>query len=273
MDKAVWRAALLPVLLACAALAQDAGLQTVERQRVDARLNRVAPKDARRVKILRELFQQAGCGGDCLTIQPVEKKRLPNLVCSAPGTTDSVIVVGAHVDHAAIGRGAVDNWTGAALLPSLFEALHAQPRRHTFLFVGFTAEEVGLVGSRSFVQHLTGEQRTKVRAMVNVDSLGLSPTKVWHSHADPLLTDMLSEVAASMQVPLEVMDVEKYGSADSESFRDLHIPSITLHSVTLPTMPILHSRRDQLQAVNRDEYYQSFRLLAAYLAYLDRNLN
>ena len=269
----LWRAALLAVLLALAALPQKLEFKVVERQTVDTRLDRVEGKDAQRVKVLQELFEQSGCGGEHLTTQPVKKQRLPNLVCAFPGTTDSVILVGAHVDHAAIGMGAVDNWSGAALLPSLFEALHAQPRRHTFLFVGFAAEELGLIGSRSFAQHLTQEQRAKVRAMVNVDSLGLAPTEIWRSHADASLADMLSVVAASMHVPLGVVNVERFGSADSESFRNLGIPSITLHSVTPQTMPILHSRRDQLTAIDRDDYYQSFRLLAAYLAYLDQKLD
>jgi len=50
----------------------------------------------------------------------------------------STIVVGAHIDFSDSGRGVIENWTGASLLPSLFEALRQSPRKHKFVFVGFS---------------------------------------------------------------------------------------------------------------------------------------
>jgi hypothetical protein len=65
------------------------------------------------------------------------------------------------------------------------------------------------------------------------------------------------------------MNVDNLGTADSESFVRYQIPRITLHSVTQETWPILHSSRDRLDVVKLKDYYDSYRLIAEYLAYLD----
>jgi Iap family predicted aminopeptidase len=73
-----------------------------------------------------------------------------------------------------------------------------------------------------------------------------------------------------MKIPAARMDLERVG-ADSMSFESKKIPSITIHSLTAETWNagILHSLKDNSSAVRMDAYYQSYRLVAAYLAYLD----
>jgi hypothetical protein len=68
------------------------------------------------------------------------------------------------------------------------------------------------------------------------------------------------------------MNVAALGRSDSDSFRDIKIPAITIHSVTQDTWPILHSPRDQLSAINMSDYYDTYLLIRAYLAYLDESL-
>jgi hypothetical protein len=68
------------------------------------------------------------------------------------------------------------------------------------------------------------------------------------------------------------MNVEGLGTADSRSFVPYHVPRITIHSLTGETRPILHSKKDQLQTIRRGDYYANYRLLAAYLSYLDEFL-
>ena len=73
--------------------------------------------------------------------------RLPSVICWPPGSSDKVIIVGVHFDRVSKGDGVVDNWSGASLLPSLYEAVKSEPRKHTYIFIGFTDEEVGEAGS------------------------------------------------------------------------------------------------------------------------------
>jgi hypothetical protein len=104
---------------------------------------------------------------------------------------------------------------------------------------------------------------------VNLDTLGLGPTKVWGTHSDTALMSRLWQVAASMKLPVDVVNVERVGSTDSESFVKYKIPRITIHSVTQETWQILHSKQDALPAIKMDDYYNSYRLLTVYLAFLD----
>src|SRR5262249_19343211 len=158
---------------------------------------------------LKNLFDQAGCRGPNLTEQTINAKVPPNLICSLPGQTADVIVVGAHFDHVEVGDGVVDNWSGAALLPSLFRSLAGDPRTHTLVFIGFTEEEQGLRGSLYYVAHIKREDRSRIKTMINMDSLGLEHTEVWASHADPLLLGMLINLADRMKLPISGVNVDK----------------------------------------------------------------
>ena len=51
------------------------------------------------------------------------------------------------------------------------------------------------------------------------------------------------------------------------------MPAICIHSVTTETFPILHSPRDHLDAIHLDDYYDTYLLMRAYLAYLDQVLD
>lgn len=248
-------------------------IDALPRALIEQRLAAFSTTGARRHASLKKLFEEAGCGQH-LADRAVKGERIPNLECTLPGATDSVIIVGAHFDFRGDGQGVADNWSGAALLPSLFQGLAAQPRRHTFKFVGFTEEEEGLVGSKFYAKKLTREQILRTRAMVNLDTLGLSTTRVWLSRADSKLSHLLDLVAQTLNLPVHVLNMDQLGSTtDSESFRERRIPSITIHSLTPDTRPILHSARDVWDAVRIEEYYETYRLVNHYLALLDTQLD
>ncbi len=108
------------------------------------RLNSCPQKDLDRQEHLRTYFADLGCKTEVLNSNADQRKRskLANVACTLQGSSPQRIVVGAHFDHAEVGAGAVDNWSGTAFLPSLYQALSSQPRNHTFVFVGFLAKNV-----------------------------------------------------------------------------------------------------------------------------------
>ena len=170
------------------------------------------------------------------------------------------------------GDGVVDNWSGASLLPSLYEAVRIEPRTHTYIFVGFTDEERGEIGSRFYSHQMTREQVAATDAMVNMDTLGLAPTEVWASHSDKKLTGALIYIASRLGLPVSGVNVEQVGSSDGEQFSARKIPSITIHSLTQETWNarILHTSKDKFSAIRLDDYYQTYRLIAAYITFLDQ---
>src|ERR1700732_4169024 len=125
------------------ALAQTVRFKPVPREVVETRLGQYTGNDHAREAALRKMFAEAGCDDQYLSEQPVKGSKLPNVICTLPGSSDKVIIVGAHFDHVADGDGVVDNWGGASLLPSLYEAVKIEPRKHTYVFIGFTDEEQG----------------------------------------------------------------------------------------------------------------------------------
>ncbi len=261
------------VFFVLAASGEEFRFARVSRDVIEDRLHRAPDKNSGRQAALKTLFAEAGCTESMLSEQKVRGTREPNVLCSSPGETASTIVAGAHFDFADAGKGVVDNWSGASLLASLLQGLRTAPRRHTFVFIGFAGEEKGLLGSRSYVKHLSAEDKSRIRAMVNMDTLGLTPTKVWVNGSDKMLTSLLAAVAQGMKAPLGVVNVERTATADSQSFAEKKIPAITIHSVTQETFRILHSPRDTAAAINMDDYFETYQLLAAYLTYLDTALD
>jgi hypothetical protein len=112
-----------------------------------------------------------------------------NVVAVLPGRDPALrgkyLAIGGHLDHAGIGgpgamgfpgeihNGADDNASGTAGMMELAEWYAAHPPRHSVIFMGFSAEERGLLGS----QHLVDEKVVPVAdivAMVNLDMIGRS---------------------------------------------------------------------------------------------------
>jgi hypothetical protein len=263
---------LLFSLLALNAVAQT-NFRLLDQSKIETRIKSFSRKNDEREIIVKQLFKESGCKDDQLSEQVVKVKLPPNVICVLPGETDGVILVGAHTDKVDEGDGVVDNWSGASLLPSLLYSVSGQKRHHTFIFVGFTGEEKGLLGSDFYVRHLSPEQRSKIEGMINFDTLGLGPSEVWASHADTPLLNALARIASAMKLPISVMNVEAVGTADSESFAEFKIPRVTIHSLTQETLPVLHSSRDRIGAVKMHDYYTTYRLVAAYLAFLDSQLD
>jgi Peptidase family M28 len=243
----------------------------VSRTVIEARLGKYAGDNQQRERTLKQMFAESGCD-EGVSEQPVKGSKLPNVVCLLPGTALRFIIVGAHFDRVSKGDGVVDNWSGASLLPSLYQAIKTEPRGHSYIFIGFTDEEQGEVGSRFYARQMTKEQVASTDAMVNMDTLGLAPTEVWASQSDKRLIADLAYIAKQLRLPLAFVNVEQVGSTDSVQFSERKIPSITIHSLSQETWDarILHTAKDKLSAMRLDDYYETYHLVAAYLAYLDR---
>lgn len=254
--------------------AESVRYNLVPREVVEARLEKYAGDDKEREEALKRMFVEAGCDDQHLTEQVVKGSKLPNVICALPGNSERVIIIGAHYDHVDAGDGVVDNWSGASLLPSLYQAVKVEPRTHSYIFIGFTDEEKGEVGSHFYVRQMTQEQVALTDAMVNMDTLGLAPTEIWVSHSDKKLTSALASVANQMKLPVTGVNVDQVGTSDAEQFSGRKIARITIHSLTQEAWNahLLHTSKDRLSAMRIDDYYQTYQLLAAYVAYLDQFL-
>jgi Zn-dependent M28 family amino/carboxypeptidase len=254
------------------ATAEGVRYDPVSREVVETRLGKYTGNNKQREATLKQMFTEAGCDNQHISEQAVKGSKLPNVICLLPGSSDRVIIVGAHFDRVSEGDGVADNWSGASLLPSLYESVKLESRKHTYIFIGFTDEEQGEVGSRFYARQMSKEQVAATDAMVNMDTLGLAPAEVWASHSDKRLVGALAYIAKQLNLPVTGVNVEQIGSTDAEKFSERKIPRITIHSLNQETWNahILHTSKDKLSAMRLDDYYQTYRLLAAYVAFLDQ---
>jgi acetylornithine deacetylase/succinyl-diaminopimelate desuccinylase-like protein len=163
-----------------------------------------------------------------------------------PELRDEVVVIGAHYDHLghggfgslatelpdAIHNGADDNASGVAALLRVAETLSAGERSaRTVLFVAFTGEESGLLGSDYFAANWTVAPDTIV-AMINMDMVGRLETGTLIVYG----VDTADEWASLLGPAAERADVEMaargegYGPSDHTSFYKRDIP--VLHFFT-----------------------------------------
>ena len=261
---------LLSVVIAGSLLAQGVKIQfePVEQAVIKARLDRNPTTNGERAAALHKMFEEAGCTGAMLADQAVKGARQPNVICTTAGGNGSTIVVGAHMDFSEDGKGMVENWTGASLLPSLFEALRQTPRKHKFVFVGFADREKGRRGSIFYLKNL-GADKDQVKAMIDVEGLGVSQTKVQMADSDKGLSQKIAQIAKSLGLPLTGSDCVPVGNSDGKTFSGAKIPVLSIHSLHGSGM----TRDDNSTSVHDKDYYESYRLISAYLAYLDESLN
>ena len=85
------------------------------------------------------------------------------------GTSDNVVVVGAHLDSVLEGPGINDNGSGSGTILEIAEQMAKVKPRNQVRFIWFSAEESGLIGSQFYVNSLSAGERDKIAAMLNFD--------------------------------------------------------------------------------------------------------
>lgn len=110
-----------------------------------------------------------------------QRLRLVNVVATLPGRRDPdrYYVVGGHYDSRASrsadaqsrAPGAVDDASGTAVVLELARLMSAYEFDATLVFIAFTAEEMGLIGSRHWAQGAR-EKGLEVDAMITNDIVG-----------------------------------------------------------------------------------------------------
>ena len=102
-----------------------------------------------------------------------EMRTSDNILADAPGKVRRAAMVGAHRDSAPGSPGLNDNGSGVAAVLDVAERLAAAgtpPARVRFAF--WTAEELGLIGSRHFVKRLDAPGRRAIGSYTNLDMVG-----------------------------------------------------------------------------------------------------
>ncbi|HPP73685.1 MAG TPA: M28 family peptidase [Armatimonadota bacterium] len=104
-----------------------------------------------------------------------------NLIAVHQGTTrpNDIYLVGAHYDSAG-NPGADDNASGVAGVLEAARVLSQFSFEATLVFVAFDWEELGLIGSRAYVDRHIGDN---IQGMISLDMIAYNPTGAYHNQA------------------------------------------------------------------------------------------
>ncbi len=176
-----------------------------------------------------------------------EMAQTRNVVMVLPGEDQQLkseyVILGAHFDHLGMGgpgsssraldtigvhHGADDNASGVAMMLELAEKFTGNKGSHkrSIVCIAFTGEEIGLLGSKYFVDH-PGIDLSKVNVMINLDMVGrLQETNILQitgvGTAEEF-KDIIYSITDTSLIKLTLSE-EGYGPSDHSSFYGKNIP-------------------------------------------------
>ncbi len=167
-----------------------------------------------------------------------------NILGFIDNKAENTIIIGAHYDHLgyggegslyrdsikAIHNGADDNASGVSVLLNLAAKLKDKNTNNNYLFMAFSGEEMGLLGSNYFVKHPTINTK-KVSYMINMDMVGRmkkdSTLAIYGTGTSPIFKQVLKSHNDNFKL---IQQESGVGPSDHTSFYLADIP--VLHFFT-----------------------------------------
>jgi len=215
--------------------------------------------------------------------RPPAERRGVNVVGHVDGTRDSqrYIVISAHYDHIGVGadgqvnNGADDNASGTAALFALATYFAANKPEHSLLVVAFDAEEMGLKGSTSFVEHPPVDV-SALAIDLNIDMIGRESADrlyVVGTVRQPSLKPVIERIAAKAPVklltghenPKEKEDWTK--DSDHYPFMEKHIPALYFG---VEDFEQHHKPTDDYETITADFYVRAVETMILAVKEFDR---
>ncbi|MAD97844.1 MAG: peptidase M28 [Flavobacteriaceae bacterium] len=195
-----------------------------------------------------------------------------NVVGYLNNNAENTVIIGAHYDHLgyggegslyrdtikAIHNGADDNASGVALMLDLARKLKGKNTNNNYLFLAFSGEEMGLLGSNYFVKNPTIDTK-KVSYMINMDMVGRmkkdSSLAVYGTGTSPIFKQVLKSHNKGFKL---IQNESGVGPSDHTSFYLADIP--VLHFFTGQHSDY-HRPSDDSDKLN----YEGMNLISTYL--------
>lgn len=168
-----------------------------------------------------------------------EKAKTMNVIGMQKGKSDEYIVIGGHYDHLGMGSegsrtpdtvavhyGADDNASGVAMLIEMVQKISIMKPERNIVFIAFGAEEMGLLGSRYFVENPLVELK-QIKVMFNLDMVGrlnIEKSVAIGGTGTALETDSLLSVGMDSTLFTIAKSPGGTGPSDHSSFYSVGIP-------------------------------------------------
>ena len=221
-----------------------------------------------------------------MEVQMTEKKRFAhNVIGYMDNGAANTVVIGAHYDHLGYGEdgnslyrgkdslvhpGADDNASGVAGMLELGRLLK-KPKslKSNYLFVAFSGEESGLIGSKYFTDHSPVEF-SKISYMINMDMIGrlndsTRALTIGGYGTSPQWADVINTVLNKKVFVLRI-DSSGTGPSDHTSFYLKNIPVLFFFTGIHPDY---HKPSDKADKINYPGEMQVIRLIYAIMMKMD----
>jgi aminopeptidase YwaD len=161
-----------------------------------------------------------------------------NLIAIAPGTVaDTFIAFSAHYDHLgmmgkkAVFPGASDNASGISMLLYLASWFIAHPQRYSVLFIAFSGEEPGLLGSQYYTAHPV-VPLSSIKFLTNIDIMGDATDGITVVNATefPDQYSLLQQINSNGQYLPVIKSRGKAHNSDHWYFTEAGVPSFFIYS-------------------------------------------
>jgi carboxypeptidase Q len=173
----------------------------------------------------------------------MERTEAANVLGEIPGTSNEVILVGAHLDSWDLAQGAVDNGTGTLAVLDIARALAehvaetGQVPYRSIRFAFWMGEELGLYGSRAYVDDRLEEDRLdRYAAILNLDVIG-SPEglgAMGRREAEPFLRHVRNALRGSELSLDDELTTSGGLYSDHQPFLMQGVPVLVVRSRQLP---------------------------------------
>jgi Zn-dependent M28 family amino/carboxypeptidase len=215
-----------------------------------------------------------------LLLQPFEQRTTANVIGALPGVDenrrDKALVIGAHLDHigtdpdGAVYNGANDDGWGVSAIIEIARLMKEQNVKplNTVVFVAFSAEEEGLLGSEYYVRNAPKFTPKDTVAMLQLDGFGdHNPAGVFISEENFALFSRVRAAAERLGVP-EVFEPNIRGGSDHQSFQGRGVPAVMIawtdpdSFIHLPSDDVNHINAALLKDAGMTAYLAALEIVA-----------
>ena len=195
-----------------------------------------------------------------------------NVIGFLQGTekSDSCIVICAHYDHlGSMGRkvyfpGANDNASGISMMLEMAHHFNKNRPRFNLLFIAFSGEEAGILGSFFFVNHPLIPLE-KIRFVLNLDLMGFGDkgATVVNGSVFQKQFERLKELNSNNQYLPVINARGKASNSDHYPFSEKGVPAFFIYTLGGPGY--YHDVFDKQESVNFSKFTPTFKLLTSFI--------
>lgn len=195
-----------------------------------------------------------------------------NVIGYLPGRSDSLLVFSAHYDHLGMmGQetmfpGANDNASGVALMLNLaqdYGRLSAEQRSYSMLFIAFSGEELGLLGSQYFTQNPpVALQKIKFLLNMDISGTGDEGIQVVNGSVFKKEFEMLRQINREKELLPQVKIRGEACNSDHCMFYKEGVPCFFIY--TLGGIEAYHDIYDKAETLPLSRYEDYYQLLKAF---------